>query len=114
MQNNEVITPELVPVYLLTDTNTLADIIEMYLPITIGGRYTLTPFPDTVLPPNHSWVYSEETGEWTTIEDFRGMVMFSTEDKSKLPVTSLGTIPEGYTLETPTSSTCVWEDGWVD
>ncbi|EJD6660426.1 tail fiber assembly protein [Enterobacter cloacae] len=68
-------------------------------------------------PPAYSGfavVRNTSTGEWELIEDHRGEIVYSKENRVSLTISELGEYPEGYTLLKPATEFDVWNgDNWV-
>ncbi|OUE50277.1 tail fiber assembly protein [Citrobacter amalonaticus] len=68
-------------------------------------------------PPAYSGfavVRNTSTGEWELVEDHRGEIVYSKENRLSLNISELGEYPEGYTLLKPTTEFDVWNgDAWV-
>lgn len=51
---------------------------------------------------------------WSYIEDNRGFNMYKHDSRDEVVVDYLGAVKPGYTLETPISETCYWDNGWTE
>ncbi|WP_339531543.1 hypothetical protein [Pseudomonas mucidolens] len=76
----------------------------------IPGGCVETPPPE--IPPNKGACWSN--GEWSLVDYFDGLIVYSITTGEPLTLTGMGPIPSGYTTKKPGPDQ-VWKNGdWVD
>lgn len=111
----DIINENLVKVFLLTEAGVLSETIFELESSTLRGSHTTKPIPENLIcGENEVYIFHGDMGVWGTIKDFRGRVQYLKSDLSMSFVDRLGEIEDEYTLNTPTSENCIWQDGWVE
>lgn len=76
---------------------------------SVPGTTTVPP-----LTPSENEAAVFQNGAWELVADYRGKIAYATASGIPGKVTTLGPLPDGYTLLPPPDSTYKWEDGaWV-
>lgn len=65
--------------------------------------------PDIPTERNVAIIRSKDGTSWVNVPDYRGVVVYNKETKQPVEVTSLGEIPDGFTIEKPKTEFDKWD-----
>lgn len=99
---------------LRADTQEFIGAGDAYIAPRTGLPAYCTEIEPPEIPEGFAGVFDHETGEWSVLEDHRGLTVYRTDSGAGVRITELGPLPDGVTSLAPDGSYQAWDGGqWV-
>lgn len=100
---------------LRADTNEFIGEGDAYIPPHTGLPANCTDIKPPSISDGFVAIFDDVKKKWSTIEDFRGSVVFSIENGQEFFIGELGPLPENTTSVSPSGPYQKWDgDKWID
>lgn len=99
---------------LRADTQEFIGAGDAYIAPRTGLPAYCTEIEPPEIPKGFAGVFDHETGEWSVLEDHRGLTVYRTDSGVAERITELGPLPDGVTSLAPDGSYQKWDGSqWV-
>lgn len=99
---------------LRADTQEFIGAGDAYIAPHTGLPAYCTEIEPPEIPEGFAGVFDHESGEWSVLEDHRGLTVYRTDSGTAMRITELGPLPDGVTKLAPGGSYQAWDGSqWV-
>lgn len=99
---------------LRADTQEFIGAGDAYIAPRTGLPAYCTEIEPPEIPEGFAGVFDHETGEWSVLEDHRGLTVYHTDSGAAVRITELGPLPDGVTSLAPDGRYQTWDGSqWV-
>lgn len=93
----------------LADTGEYMGSNEEHLPVGVGIPACSTLLPNPECHSGYVAIFDLDSQNWSVEEDHRGKMAYSMANGEPLEITSIGPVPNGYTLHQPQTAADEWD-----